>query len=387
MKGGPIPRQRQLRSVAGLTPSRRAACSSFSMSYALSPANQFVDVNGGSATIQVTTESGCAWTVNVSNYPVPQPWLTLTSSSGSGSGSGTITVNVSPNTTGATQIGSVTVANQNVAITQPGTSCSYVLGQTQINAPASGASGSISVSTACPIVASSDASWVTVIAIGPSVAYYIALNMSTSPQSATITIGDQTVSVSEAAETPAYSMAATSLTLAPGGSGASTVTVSSNNDYSGTVSFTCSITSSPVGASDIPTCTASQTVTLSSTTTSGTASVTVNTTAASSGALARPKLGRSKGWGGAGGTVLALLIFLWTPRQRRHWRSMFGILVLLAVFGGLGGCGGGGGSGGSGTTQSTNPGTTAGSYTITVTGTGNDSAKTMETATFTLTVN
>jgi trimeric autotransporter adhesin len=62
---------------------------------------------------------------------------------------------------------------------------------------------------------------------------------------------------------------------------------------------------------------------------------------------------------------------------------MLGIFVLLALLaGGLVSCGGnGGGSGGGGTG---NPGTTTGSYTITVTGT---SGSIMQTTTAALTVN
>ena len=58
------------------------------------------------------------------------------------------------------------------------------------------------------------------------------------------------------------------------------------------------------------------------------------------------------------------------------------ILAVIAVLGSMVGCGGL-----SGTNNATNPETTAGSYTITVTGTGNDAARTTEKTTFTLTVN
>ena len=184
-----------------------------------------------------------------------------------------------------------------------------------------------------------------------------------------------------------YSMSATAVTVSPGASGTSTVTVNSTNGYAGTLTLTCSVTSSPKGATDLPTCSSTQTVTLNSNTTSGTATVTVNTTAASSAAVVRPKLRERQGWGAAGeGAVLALLALLGIPAQRRKWQSLLGLLAVLAVLSAVTACGGGGG-GGAGTTQPTNPGTTAGTYTITVTGTGNDSAKTTATTTFILTVN
>jgi hypothetical protein len=123
---------------------------------------------------------------------------------------------------------------------------------------------------------------------------------------------------------------------------------------------------------------------MTSGTASGTGSVTVSTTAASA-ALAYPKLpGKSRGLFGAGsGALLALLLFFGIPARRRSWRSMLGILVLMAALGSLAACGGGS-SGGSTTS---NPGTTAGTYTFTVTGTGNPTVTPAPTTTFTVTVN
>ncbi len=198
-------------------------------------------------------------------------------------------------------------------------------------------------------------------------------------------LGTASVTVTTATQ-PTYSMSATAVTVMPAASGTSTVTVSSTNGYTGTVTLTCSITSSPAGATDLPTCSAAQTVTLSSSAMSGTASVNVNTTAASSSSLKRPGIDREKGWGEAGGgAILAMVVFLGIPARRRRWQSMLSVLVLMAILGTLAACGGGGA--GSGPTHPTNLGTTAGTYAITVTGTGNDPASTTKTTTFTLTVN
>jgi subtilase family serine protease len=172
----------------------------------------------------------------------------------------------------------------------------------------------------------------------------------------------------------------------PGSPATSTVNVATTTGYSGTVTLTCTLTTSPAGATHLPSCsptTGSSTITLSSGTTSGSGSVTVTTTAATSGALTRPSL-PGRGLTGAGGAVLALLVFLGIPARRRSWRAMLGVLLLLAALGSLSACGGGGSSSGGG---GGNSGTTAGSYTFTVTGTGNDPAKTAVTNTFILTVN
>jgi subtilase family serine protease len=169
-------------------------------------------------------------------------------------------------------------------------------------------------------------------------------------------------------------------TIAPGATSTATVTVSSANGYAGTITLTCALTS-PTTLTNPPTCSATSgsPVTLSSTITIGTATITVYTTAASSAALAYPKLpGKSSGLFGAGsGALLAMLLFFGIPARRRSWRSMLGILLLMATLGSLAACGSG-----STTTTPSNPGTSAGTYSFTVTGTGNDTNKTTATVTF-----
>lgn len=180
-----------------------------------------------------------------------------------------------------------------------------------------------------------------------------------------------------------YTVAATSpAAIAPGASATSTVTIASTNGYAGSVTITCALTSSPAGASDLPSCSnGSQAVTLSSTATSGTATVTVGTTAATTSELVKPKMGPGKGWLGAGGgAVLALMLFFGIPARRRSWRTMLGALVLMVIMGAMAGCGGGGGGGG-------NKGTTTGIYTFTITATGSPAQGSGDTTTFTVTVN
>jgi hypothetical protein len=119
------------------------------------------------------------------------------------------------------------------------------------------------------------------------------------------------------------------------------------------------------------------------------------TTTAPVAALAYPKLpGKGRGWEGAGGgAVLALLLFLGVPARRRRWRSMLGILILMAALGSLSACGGsggsssGGGGGGGGGGSTSDPGTSKGVYTYTVQATGNPSVTPAVSTTFSVTVN
>ncbi|MGA8741810.1 MAG: S53 family peptidase [Terracidiphilus sp.] len=201
---------------------------------------------------------------------------------------------------------------------------------------------------------------------------------------ATYATGSGSASVTVTASV--YALVATApAAVSPGSSATSTITLNSTTAYTGTVTLTCALTASPAGASDLPTCAPASgggSITATAGTAGGTGSVTVSTTAATTSAMKRPRVG---GWAETeSGIVLALLVFFGIPARRRGWRATLGAFVLLATLGSLAACGGGGSSSGGG---GGNPGTTAGSYTFTVTGTGSDPAKTKETTTFTVTVN
>ena len=208
--------------------------------------------------------------------------------------------------------------------------------------------------------------------------------------SGTETVNDSmTVTITKVVGT--FTAAATAVTVSPGKSSQSTITVSSINGYAGTVALSCSITTSPAGAQDSPTCTAGPSVTMQSGVASATTTVTLATTAATTSSLVRPAIRQPQSpWGGAGsGLVLAGLLWMFAPGARKRFRSLGTIVLLMAAMGGmlLSGCGGAGsGSTTSSLPPKTNSGTTAGAYTITVTATGNDAQNTLSKATFTLTV-
>jgi len=317
------------------------------------------------------------------------------------SGSVTLTAMYSGNTTYSSASSSVTVPVTYVAVSTPTVTVTPASGSIDSSQSLSVA---ITVSGASTLESSPTGTVTLVSGSYTSRAQTLATSGSCTAALCTITIAANGLSVGSDTLTATYSgdadyasgsgtasvtvtpsvfaLAATSpgASIAPGASTTSTITVSSSTFYSGTVTLTCALTTSPSGAAYLPSCSSgSNTVTLSSTTTSGTATITVSTTAATA-SLAIPKL-PGKGWAGAGGgAVLAFLLFLGIPARRRSWRSMLGILVLMAALGSLTACGGG-----SGTTGTS--GTTAGTYTFTVTGSGSDTNKTTETATFTVTVN
>ena len=173
---------------------------------------------------------------------------------------------------------------------------------------------------------------------------------------------------------PYFSITGPSMTVTPGASAGNTaaVVVTSWYGFSGTVSLQCTVAYQGAGtANDPPACSVPGSVVLTSSSTQ-TVTLTVTTTAAS--ALNAPvKLF----WAAGGGTVLACVLLLGVPGRRRSWLAMLGLLVALVAAPGMG-CGsgssaGGGGGGGGG---SSNPGTTAGNYTITITGSSGSSSAT-----------
>lgn len=166
-----------------------------SCTYALNPANQILPYTGGTATIQVTTQSGCAWTASGG-----AAWLSFAQASGVGSGA--ITLTAAANGSGGNQGAVVYLAGLQALVTQPSTACSYGLSQTVVNAPGAGASGTITATTACPVVATSNQSWLTATALGSSVQYVIAPNNATSPRGATLTVGSVAVPVTQSAFNP-----------------------------------------------------------------------------------------------------------------------------------------------------------------------------------------
>jgi subtilase family serine protease len=177
----------------------------------------------------------------------------------------------------------------------------------------------------------------------------------------------------------AFTLSATQpSSVTPGAPASSTLTVSTSNNYSGSIALTCAVTTIPAGAVDPPGCTISPTaITLSSSATTGTATVSFTTTAPIA-SLARPHIGD---WESATGAVLALLVFFGIPSRRRGWRSLVGLLFVSTALAGLSACGGGSSGGGH-----SNPGTTAGTYVFTVTGTGTPDVAPVPT-TISLTVN
>jgi hypothetical protein len=99
--------------------------------YSVSPTSQSSAPEGGTGTVNVTTQSGCSWTA-LSNAS----WLVITSNS-SVTGNGTANYSALSNSSTSMRTGTLTVAGQSVTITQDGMA-SYAI------TASAGSNGSIS---------------------------------------------------------------------------------------------------------------------------------------------------------------------------------------------------------------------------------------------------
>jgi trimeric autotransporter adhesin len=149
------------------------------------------------------------------------------------------------------------------------------------------------------------------------------------------------------------------ITIAPGATtgNTSTIRVTPSNGFTGAVALSCMVTTSPAGAHDPVTCgIAPASVNISGASLS-TAVMTVSTTAPATAMVARPL----KEFLLSNGGVFALVVFFGVPSRRRKLHKLLALMA-MSVFITAVGCGGAAGGG-----VSTNPGTTSGTYAVTVT--------------------
>ena len=193
----------------------------------LSATGQSVGSGATTGSVGVTAGTGCAWSA-VSNAG----WVTLTGAT-SGTGNGTVPYNVAANATTSARTGTLTVAGQTYTINQAALSCSYTLSPTSQSVAAGGGTGSTGVTAPAGCAwtgVSNNTSWLTVTggASGSgngTVAFSASSNPNTSARTGTITIGGQTFSVTQAANSCTYALVpASQSVVAGGGTGSTSVT-------------------------------------------------------------------------------------------------------------------------------------------------------------------
>ncbi|MGO9086500.1 MAG: Ig-like domain repeat protein [Candidatus Sulfotelmatobacter sp.] len=174
------------------------------------------------------------------------------------------------------------------------------------------------------------------------------------------------------ANLPPFSISGTPLTIAAGATtgNVSSITVTPENGFTGSVYFSCALTSSPNGAIHLPSCSATPSINVTGASPVA-ATMTISSTAptTTTGALEFPLRNGSRRFAMRsiamnGGMVVTGFFLLGILPRRRNRQRIAGLLLVLAVLGILVGCGGRNGNGGGGGQQI--PGTTAGNYTFTL---------------------
>ncbi|MBF8277623.1 MAG: hypothetical protein HW390_2696 [Candidatus Brocadiaceae bacterium] len=209
--------------------------SDISCTYSISPDSQTFSCNGGDGSVEVTASSGsCSWTAVSSAY-----WLTITSGS-SGTGNGTVAYEVLANTGSSPRTGTMTIAGRTFTVTQDGFSCSYTLSPTSQTFSAGGGAGTVGVTSSsgsCGWTAVSNTAWVTITAGGSetgngTVYYSVSANTSKTLRTGTITIAEQSFTVTQDGVCTAKSItvAPDELTIRKNENGDVTVTVMGAHD-------------------------------------------------------------------------------------------------------------------------------------------------------------
>ena len=169
--------------------------------FSISPTNTNFGTAGGSSNVSVSATSTCSW-----NADSNSDWIKLTGNA-SGSGVGMVTFSVDPNTAVDSRVGILSIAGQTFTVTQMG--CIYALSATGETFGATGGTNTISIVTTapCPWTATTSTAWLTILgsasgAGSGAVTYAVAPNATSSMRTGTVSIANQTHTVTQAENAP-----------------------------------------------------------------------------------------------------------------------------------------------------------------------------------------
>ncbi len=212
-------------------------------SFSVTPTVISIAAPGGTASVSVQAQSGCAWTA-----ASDATWVSI-SSGNTGSGAGSVQLVVAPNTASA-RSATVTVAGQTVNVSQAGVAppapCVFSIAPTNEAFGAGGGNGAVTVATGsgCAWTATSPVPWVTITAgtsgAGNGIVTFAVDVNSGAARSATLAIAGQAFGINQSAGAgppPACSFSISPLVQAfpaTGGSGAISVQTSSGCSWTAT---------------------------------------------------------------------------------------------------------------------------------------------------------
>jgi hypothetical protein len=187
-----------------------------------------------------------------------------------------------------------------------------------------------------------------------------------------VEMANTTVAITVSSPPQGFALSNTPVNIAsPGASGTSTITITPSGGFSSKLELFCTV-NGPATAVDPPTCSVAMPPAITGTA-PVTTTLTINTTAASSSSNAtghaatafRKQRNRLLALGG--GNALAAFLFFGLPLRRRRTKTLLRLLLLGAFAAIVMGCGGAQ-KAANPVAPPANPGTTVGSYMITVTG-------------------
>jgi len=117
--------------------------------YTISPTSSNLTSSAATTgSMTITAGTGCGWTAISS----ATSWLTVTAGA-NGSGNGSVSFSVASNPNTSSRTGTITIGGQTFTVTQAASTCSFAISPTSQSIPASGGTGTVSVTT------SSNCSW------------------------------------------------------------------------------------------------------------------------------------------------------------------------------------------------------------------------------------
>ncbi len=171
--------------------------------YALTPAGQTFDSQGGKGTTTITTASDCAWAATTNS-----DWIAVVGAA-EGNGPATIAFTVAPNPTTQARSGALVIGGVTFTISEAGGACAYDVSPHSGVFAAEGGNGTLAVtaSPACEWAATSSEPWLTIVSGGSgtgdgTVAYRVASQTGLVDRTATITIAGIGVSIVQTAFVP-----------------------------------------------------------------------------------------------------------------------------------------------------------------------------------------
>ncbi len=202
-----------------------------SCTYSIAPTSQSVPAAGGTGSVTVTAGSSCAWSATKD-----ASWISITSGA-SGTGNGTVQFSVTPNT-GPARSATLTIAGKTFSVNQAAAACSLSIAPPRQTVPASGGSGTITVTAAagCTWTAVNYADWLTFTSPSSgsgngSIAFSAGVNTGAA-RTGTISIAGQTFTVMQEAAGCSYSISPSSQNVgAVGGTGSVAVSAAGGCEW------------------------------------------------------------------------------------------------------------------------------------------------------------